>query len=248
MIFEHSEETKLWLGRLKGFIAEHVEPAVPVYYQQRDTGERWKVLPIIEELKAKAKKAGLWNMFMPPEPHGFTPVDTSFEFEGPGLSNLTYAPLAEQMGRIEFASEIFNSSAPDTGNMEVLVRYGTREQKEQWLRPLMNGEIRSVFLMTEPGVASSDATNVETSIVRDGDHYVVNGRKWWSSGAGDPRCTVFIVMGKTDPEAARHLQQTMILVPSDSRGIRVVRPLSIFGYDDAPHGHMEVVLENVRVP
>lgn len=248
MNFEHSEETKYWLGKLKAFVAEHVEPAIPVYHRQRDTGERWKVLPIIEELKAKAKLAGLWNLFMPPEPHDFTPVDTTFEFEGPGLSNTTYASLAEEMGRIEFASEVFNCSPPDTGNMEVLVRYGTRAQKEEWLRPLMNGEIRSVFLMTEPAVASSDATNIETSIVRDGDHYLINGRKWWSSGAGDPRCKIGILMGKTDPGQKTYTQQSQILVPMDAPGVKILRMLPVFGFDDAPHGHGEVLFENVRVP
>jgi acyl-CoA dehydrogenase len=186
-------------------------------------------------------------MFMPPS-HGAAHVDTDFQFDGPGLSNVAYAPLAEIMGRVSFASEAFNCSAPDTGNMEVLLRYGTRAQKEEWLRPLMNGEIRSAFLMTEPAVASSDATNIETRIERDGGDYVINGRKWWSSGVGDPRCKVAIVMGKTDPDAGAHTQQSQILVPMDAPGVRVVRMLDVFGYDDAPHGHAEVVLENVRVP
>ncbi|HVY84951.1 MAG TPA: acyl-CoA dehydrogenase family protein, partial [Caulobacterales bacterium] len=210
-------------------------------------GGRWKVLPVLEELKAKAKADGLWNMFMPPS-SGHANVDDSFKFEGPALSNLEYAPLAEIMGRVVFASEVFNCSAPDTGNMEVLERYGTRAQKDQWLKPLMNGEIRSAFLMTEPAVASSDATNIQTEIKRDGDHYVINGRKWWSSGAGDPRCKIAILMGKTDPSAHRYQQQSQILVPLDAKGVSVLRPLSVFGYDDAPHGHMEIELKDVRVP
>jgi acyl-CoA dehydrogenase len=211
------------------------------------TGERWKVLPVIEELKPVARAQGLWNFFMPPH-SGQTHVDDSFEFEGTQLTNLEYALCAEEMGRAGWASEVFNCSAPDTGNMEVLHRYGTREHKERWLKPLMDGEIRSAFLMTEPDVASSDATNIQTSMVRDGDHYVINGRKWWSSGVGDPRCAVAIVMGKTNPDASRHAQQSQILVPMDTPGVRVERMLSVFGYDHAPHGHGEVVLENVRVP
>jgi acyl-CoA dehydrogenase len=186
-------------------------------------------------------------MFMPPS-HGAEHVDDSFEFEGPGLSNVTYAAIAEVLGRVGFASEVFNCSAPDTGNMEVLHRYGTRAQKEEWLRPLMNGEIRSAFLMTEPAVASSDATNIETRIARDGDHYVINGRKWWSSGVGDPRCKVAIVMGKTDPDGRTYTQQSQILVPLDSPGVHILRMLPVFGYDDAPHGHAEVDLKDVRVP
>ncbi|MEN9874939.1 MAG: hypothetical protein RL186_1836, partial [Pseudomonadota bacterium] len=197
MNFDHSPETKMWIDRVEAFMEAHIIPAIPVYEKQAREGERWKVIPVLEELKAKAKKAGLWNLFMPPS-HGASHVDDSFEFEGPGLSNLTYSSLAEIMGRVGFASEVFNCSAPDTGNMEVLMRYGTRAQKEAWLRPLMNGEIRSAFLMTEPAVASSDATNIQTSIVRDGDDYVINGTKWWSSGVGDPRCKIAIVMGKTD--------------------------------------------------
>jgi alkylation response protein AidB-like acyl-CoA dehydrogenase len=220
---------------------------MPDYYAQQREGERWKVLPVIKDLKAKARSEGLWNLFMPPS-HGAAPVDDSFAFEGPGLTNLQYAFCAEEMGRIPWASEAFNCSAPDTGNMEVLHRYGTREQKEQWLRPLMDGEIRSAFLMTEPDVASSDATNIECSIAMRGNEYVVSGRKWWSSGAGDPRCKVAIVMGKTDPSADIHKQQSMILVPMDAPGVKIIRPLPVFGYDDAPHGHMEVELDDVRVP
>ncbi|GBF57703.1 caffeyl-CoA reductase-Etf complex subunit CarC [Candidatus Phycosocius bacilliformis] len=247
MIFEHSDETKHWVARVEAFMAEHIIPAIPVYQQQDAEGERWKVIPVVEELKAKAKAAGLWNMFMPPS-HGAAHVDDTFEFDGPGLSNVTYAAIAEILGRVGFASEVFNCSAPDTGNMEVLMRYGTLAQKEKWLRPLMNGEIRSAFLMTEPAVASSDATNIQTSIVRDGDEYVINGTKWWSSGVGDPRCKVAIVMGKTDPSSKTYTQQSQILMPLDAKGVTLVRPLHVFGYDDAPHGHFEVRMENVRVP
>jgi alkylation response protein AidB-like acyl-CoA dehydrogenase len=193
----------------------HVRPAVPIYQKQDEEGPRWKVIPILEDLKKKARGEGLWNMFMPPSAH------EDDEFRGAGLTNLEYAPLAEQMGHIGWASEVFNCSAPDTGNMEVLMRYGTKEHKKKWLRPLMDGEIRSAFLMTEPAVASSDATNIETSIKRDGDHYVINGRKWWSSGVGDPRCQVLIVMGKTDTSAPRHQQQSQVLVPRDAKGITV---------------------------
>jgi acyl-CoA dehydrogenase len=247
MNFDHSPETKEWVARVTAFMDAHVYPAVPVYKAQDAQGERWKVLPVVEDLKVKAKAAGLWNMFMPPS-HGAEHLDDTFEFEGPGLSNVTYAALAEIMGRVGFASEVFNCSAPDTGNMEVLMRYGTREQKEQWLRPLMNGEIRSAFLMTEPAVASSDATNIQTSIRLEGDEYVINGRKWWSSGVGDPRCKVAIVMGKTDTGAEKHRQQSQVLVPLDAKGVTLVRPLHVYGYDDAPHGHYEVLLEDVRVP
>ena len=236
-----------WRDRVRAFIDEHVAPRCADYDSQQREGDRWKVLPVVEELKAKAKAEGLWNLFMPPS-HGATPVDDSFEFEGPGLSNLQYAFCAEEMGRIMWSSEVFNCSAPDTGNMEVLHRYGTREQKEQWLRPLMNGEVRSAFLMTEPDVASSDATNIKTSIAMSGNEYVVSGRKWWSSGAGDPRCKIAIVMGKTDPNAEIHKQQSMILVPLDAAGVKVTRHLPVFGYDDAPHGHMQIDLDDVRVP
>ena len=198
-------------------------------------------------MKPLARQAGLWNLFMPPG-GALQHVDETFEFEGEQLTNLEYALCAEEMGRILSSSEVFNCSAPDTGNMEVLHRYGTREQKEQWLKPLMRGEIRSAFLMTEPGVASSDATNIECDIARDGDDYVINGKKWWSSGAGDPRCKVAILMGKTDRGEAKHRQQSMILVPMDAPGITIERALTVFGYDDAPHGHMEIKLDNVRVP
>ena len=247
MHFEHSERAKEWIGRVSRFMDEHIYPAIPAYEAQQKEGGRWKVLPVLEELKAKAKKERLWNFFMPPS-SGHPKVDETFAFEGEQLTNLEYAPLAELMGRVGFASEVFNCSAPDTGNMEVLERYGTRAQKDRWLKPLMNGEIRSAFLMTEPGVASSDATNIQCEIKRDGDEYVINGRKWWSSGAGDPRCKVAIVMGKTNPDNPRHSQQSMILVPLDAKGVTIERALTVFGYDDAPHGHMEVELKNVRVP
>ena len=240
MDFNMSDRQREWLNRVESFMHKHVRPAVPLYKRQDAEGERWKVIPILEELKKKARAEGLWNMFMPPSSH------EDDEFRGAGLTNLEYALLAEQMGHIGWASEVFNCSAPDTGNMEVLMRYGTREHKKQWLRPLMDGEIRSAFLMTEPAVASSDATNIETSIKRDGDHYVINGRKWWSSGVGDPRCQILIVMGKTDTSAPRHQQQSQILVPRDAKGITVEKMLPVFGFDDAPHGHAQVLLENVR--
>jgi acyl-CoA dehydrogenase len=247
MIFEHDETTKHWLGKVKGFIDEQIVPAIPTVEKQAAEGDRWKVIPVVEDLKKKAKAAGLWNMFMPPS-HGAAHVDDTFEFEGPSLSNVTYSAIAEQLGRVGIASEVFNCSAPDTGNMEVLHRYGTRAQKDKWLKPLMDGEIRSAFLMTEPAVASSDATNIQTAIVRDGNEYVINGRKWWSSGVGDPRCKVAIVMGKTDPEAKTYTQQSQILMPLDAKGVTLIRPLHVFGYDDAPHGHFEVELKDVRVP
>ncbi|MFN3853874.1 MAG: acyl-CoA dehydrogenase family protein [Phreatobacter sp.] len=244
MDFSMSERQRYWRDRVVAFMNAHVYPAIPTYDQQMDgDGDRWKVVPVLEELKAKARAEGLWNLFLPPSPE-----HDDDEFHGAGLTNLEYALCAEEMGKVGFGSEVFNCSAPDTGNMEVLHRYGSRRQKEQWLRPLLAGEIRSAFLMTEPAVASSDATNIETSIRRDGDHYVINGRKWWSSGIGDPRCKVAIVMGKTDTGAARHMQQSQILVPTDAPGFKVVRMLPVFGFDDAPHGHAEVILDNVRVP
>ncbi|MBA4800546.1 MULTISPECIES: acyl-CoA dehydrogenase family protein [Euryhalocaulis] len=236
MDFAHSEKTKEWMDRVQRFMDTHVYPNEDTYVRQHEEAGKWEIPPIVEELKAKARDEGLWNLFMPESEHGA------------GLTNLEYAPLAEIMGRVSWASELFNCAAPDTGNMEVLDRYGTDAQKEKWLKPLLAGEIRSAFLMTEPAVASSDATNIECSITRDGDHYVVNGRKWWSSGAGDPRCAIYIVMGKTDPDADRHKQQSQILVPADAEGVEVKRALHVFGYDDAPHGHMEVALNNVRVP
>src|ERR1700757_4357530 len=214
MDFTMSAKQKDWLERGQSFMQKHVRPAVPVSKQQEAEGPRWKVIPVLEELKKKAHAEGLWNMFLPPSSH------EDDEFRGPGVTNLEYALLAEEMGHISWASEVFNCSAPDTGNMEVFMRYGTKEQKRKWLKPLMDGEIRSAFLMTEPAVASSDATNIETRIERDGDHYVINGRKWWSSGVGDPRCKIAILMGKTDLNAARHQQQSQILVPLDTPGIK----------------------------
>jgi acyl-CoA dehydrogenase len=247
MDFDLTERQTYWRNRVREFIEANVRPRDHDYHDQQLRGGRWKVLPVVEEEKARAKAAGIWNLFMPPTA-GRAHVDDSFEFDGPGLTNLEYALCAEEMGRIGWASEVFNCSAPDTGNMEVFHRYGTREQKDKWLKPLMNGEIRSAFLMTEPAVASSDATNIETRIERDGDHYVLNGTKWWSSGAGDPRCKIAIVMGKTDFNAARHAQQSMILMPLDTPGVNILRHLPVFGYDDAPHGHMEIELKDVRVP
>src|SRR5258707_15113954 len=231
MDFNMSDRQREWLNRVQSFMHKHVRPALPIYRQQDEAGERWKVIPVLEGLKKKARAEGLWNMFLPPSAH------EDDEFRGAGLSNLEYAPLAEEMGHISWASEVFNCSAPDTGNMEVLMRYGTKEHKRKWLRPLMDGEIHSAFLMTAPAVASSDATNIETSIERDGDHYVINGRKWWSSGVGDPRCKIAIVMGKTDPKAPRHQQQSQVLVPLDTKGIKVEKMLPVFGFDDAPQCH-----------
>jgi acyl-CoA dehydrogenase len=240
MDFSYSARTEELRQRLSAFMAEHVYPAEPAYRDEIDAntraGRRWTPLEVIENVKPKARAAGLWNLFLPESEYGA------------GLKNQEYAPLAEIMGMVPWSSEVFNCSAPDTGNMEVLVRYGSAEHRKRWLEPLLAGEIRSAFAMTEPAVASSDATNIEARIVRDGDEYVINGRKWWTSGAGDPRCKVFIFMGKTDPDAPRHSQQSMILVPADAPGITILRPLSVFGYDDAPHGHMEVLFENVRVP
>ncbi len=247
MDFTLSDRETYFRDRVKAFIDAEIRPRQADYDAQAHHGERWKVIQVIEEVKEKAKAAGLWNLFMPPH-SGQPPVDESFAFEGTQLTNLEYALCAEEMGKIGWASECFNCSAPDTGNMEVFHRYGTRQQKEAWLGPLMRGEVRSAFLMTEPAVASSDATNIETSMVRDGDDYVINGTKWWSSGVGDPRCRIAIVMGKTSFEGSRHQQQSMILVPMDTPGVTIKRMLSVYGYDHAPHGHGEVVLENVRVP
>jgi acyl-CoA dehydrogenase len=240
MDFAYSPRTQALRERVTAFMNAHVYPAEAQYWAELEAntrdGKRWTPLQVIEQLKPKARAASLWNLFLP-------------ESElGAGLSNAEYAPLAEIMGRVPWASEVFNCSAPDTGNMEVLVRYGTAEQKQRWLEPLLAGEIRSAFAMTEPAVASSDATNIEARIERRGDHYVVNGRKWWTSGAGDPRCRIMIFMGKTDATAARHSQQSMILVPMDAPGVKVLRPLQVFGYDDAPHGHMEVDFVDVHVP
>ena len=241
MIWEHSAKTTDLLERLKAFFDEHIYPNEARFHAEvegfRKSGNVWQTVPVIEELKPLARKAGLWNMFLP---HAHGDIE--------GISNLDYAPLCEVMGRVSWAGEVFNCSAPDTGNMETLERYATKEQQDQWLAPLLRGEIRSAFLMTEPAVASSDATNIQCSIVREGDEYVINGRKWFSSGAGNPRCKIFIVMGKTDVNAPRHVQQSMVLVPRDTPGVKVMRALTVFGYDEAPLGHMEVALENVRVP
>jgi acyl-CoA dehydrogenase len=235
MEFDYSPKVIELQDRLRAFMEAHVYPNEQRFDDEVGQGDRWQPTRLIEELKAKAKSAALWNLFLPASERGA------------GLSNTEYAPLCEIMGRVLWAPEVFNCSAPDTGNMEVLERYGTAEQQRQWLEPLLEGSIRSAFTMTEPDVASSDATNIETSIVRDGDEYVINGRKWWSSGAGDPRCKIFILMGKTDPQGARYAQQSMLLVPRDTPGVKILRHLPVFGYDDAPHGHMEIAFENVRV-
>ena len=241
MLTEYSPKTLELMQALQAFFDQHVYPNEARYAHELDAlrraGNPWQPSALVEELKQVARKARLWNLFLPHR----------YEGEG-GISNLDYAPLCELMGRVSWSGEVFNCSAPDTGNMETFERYGTEAQKRQWLEPLLAGKIRSAFLMTEPAVASSDATNIQCSIRRDGDDYVINGRKWYSSGAGNPHCAIFIVMGKTDPEAPRHAQQSMVLVPCDAPGVTVIRPLSVFGYDDAPHGHMEVLLENVRVP
>lgn len=247
MDFSLTEREACYQGRVRDFIETRIRPRSKDYKSQLEAGDRWQPIEVIEELKPQARAEGLWNLFMPPG-QALRHVDETFEFEGTQLSNLEYALCAEEMGRVGWSSEVFNCSAPDTGNMEVLHRYGTLEQKEEWLRPLMNGEIRSAFLMTEPAVASSDATNIQCEIRRDGDDYVINGRKWWSSGAGDPRCKLAIVMGKTDPDGPKHQQQSMVLMPLDAPGVTVERPLTVFGYDDAPHGHMEVELKDVRIP
>jgi len=235
MSFELNEKTKILQGRLQKFMDAHIYPNERRFHEEVER-DRWKPTRIIEELKVKARAEGLWNLFLPNDERGA------------GLTNLEYAPLCEITGRSHLAPEVFNCSAPDTGNMEVLARYGTPEQKEKWLTPLLAGEIRSCFSMTEPDVASSDATNIGASITKDGNEYVINGRKWWSSGAGDPRCKISIFMGKTDPKAPTHKQQSMILVPMDAPGLKIVRLLSVFGYDHAPHGHAEIDFKNVRVP
>jgi acyl-CoA dehydrogenase len=235
MNLEPSAKAKALQQRLQIFMDAHVYPHER-QFEQETAREPWKPTRIVEELKSKARSEGLWNLFLPEDP------------SGAGLSNLEYAPLCEIMGRSHMAPEVFNCSAPDTGNMEVLARYGTAEQKEKWLQPLLAGEIRSCFSMTEPDVASSDATNISASIVRSGAEYIINGRKWWSSGAGDPRCKIAILMGKSDPAAAAHKQQSMILVPLDAPGVKILRMLKVFGYDHAPHGHAEIQFENVRVP
>ncbi len=238
MDFEYSPRVQEMRKRLIAFMDEHIYPGEPACYAHSRSDKRWEPVPIIEKLKPLARKAGLWNLFLP---HSKRAPE--------GLSNLEYAPLCEIMGRSSWSSEVFNCSAPDTGNMETIERYGTEEQKKQWLEPLLRGEIRSAFLMTEPAVASSDATNIQMQIKRDGNDYVINGRKWWSSGAGDSRCRIYIVMGKTNPDAAsRHSQQSMVLVPAGTPGIEILRHLNVFGYDDAPHGHMEIEFKDVRVP
>jgi acyl-CoA dehydrogenase len=233
--FQFSDKVKDLQRRLQAFLDEHIYPNEQRFHDEIEQN-RWLPTRIVEELKPKARAAGLWNLFLPESEHGA------------GLTNLEYAPLCEIMGRSHMAPEVFNCSAPDTGNMEVLARYGTPEQKERWLKPLLAGEIRSCFAMTEPAVASSDATNIRSRIAREGDHYVINGRKWWTSGAGDPRCKIAIFMGKTDQAALPHKQQSMILVPMDAPGVKIERMLTVFGYDHAPHGHGEVTFENVRVP
>ena len=246
MDFEYSAKTRDLQARLLRFMDAFIYPAEATYAAELATntaaGRRWAALQTVEKLKLQAQAAGLWNLFLP--------VDSAAAsgYDGAGLTNQEYAPLAEIMGRVPWASEVFNCSAPDTGNMETIARYGDEANKQRWLKPLLEGKIRSAFAMTEPEVASSDATNIETRIERQGDEYVINGHKWWISGAADPRCAVFITMGKTDPEAAKHAQQSMVLVPADAPGIRIVRPLNVLGYDDAPHGHVEMYFENVRVP
>jgi len=235
MNFDYSEKVKGLMQRLTAFMDEHIYPNEKRFYDEVEKN-RWVPGRVIEELKPKARAAGLWNLFLPENEHGA------------GVTNLQYAPLCEIMGRSFIAPEVFNCSAPDTGNMEVLARYGTPEQQERWLKPLLAGEIRSCFAMTEPAVASSDATNIQASIRREGNEYVINGRKWWSSGAGDPRCKIAIFMGKTDPTAKRHQQQSMVLVPMDAPGVKIERMLTVFGYDHAPHGHGEVTYDNVRIP
>jgi len=235
MDFEHSAKTKELLERLQAFMDTYVYPNEKRYHEEV-AANRWVTPPVIDELKAKAKEAGLWNLFLPESEHGA------------GLTNVEYAPLCEVMGRVHFSSEIFNCSAPDTGNMETLIRYGTEEQKAQWLPQLLNGEIRSAFAMTEPEVASSDATNISSTIVRDGDDYVLNGRKWWISGVANERCKVFIFLGLSNPDAPKYQRHSMILVPRDTPGIEIIRPMTVFGYDDLPHGHMEIVFKDVRVP
>ena len=246
MDFDYSPKTKELQAKLLQFMDDHIYPAEAAYAAELASntavGKRWTPLQTIENLKLKAQAAGLWNLFLP--------VDTAEAsgYHGAGLTNQEYAPLAEIMGRVLWSSEVFNCSAPDTGNMETIARYGDAENKARWLKPLLEGKIRSAFAMTEPDVASSDATNIATRIERDGDDYVINGRKWWTSGAMDPRCSVFITMGKTNPDAPRHSQQSMILVPANTPGVKIVRALNVFGYDDAPHGHAEVLFENVRVP
>jgi len=249
MDFDFSPRTKELQAQLQRFMDEHIYPNEARYEAEIEAnttaGKRWTPLQLIEELKPKARAQGLWNLFLPPTAGGKGSKASGREF---GLSNGDYAPLAEIMGRVPWSPEVFNCSAPDTGNMETIERYGSEELKRQWLDPLLDGKIRSAFAMTEPNVASSDATNIAARIEKKGSEYVINGRKWWTSGAGDPRCKVYIFMGKTDPDAPRHSQQSMVIVPAETPGITILRPLSVFGYDDAPHGHMEVDFKDVRVP
>src|SRR5262249_31610101 len=236
MNFNYSDKVQALRARLSAFLDQYIYPNEKAYFEQIREGDRWQPTAIVEELKCVARDTGLWNLFLPESEYGA------------GLTNLEYAPLCELMGRSVMAPEVFNCSAPDTGNMEILVRYGSAEQQERWLKPLLDGKIRSCFAMTEPEVASSDATNIRSSIVRDGDAYVINGHKGWTSGAGDPRCKIAIFMGKTDPSGAKHQQQSMILVPMDTPGVTINGMLNVFGYDDAPHGHAEVTFKDVRVP
>jgi acyl-CoA dehydrogenase len=239
MQFEHTDKVKTLIARLESFFEEHIYPnekAVAEFVMSREGKARWEPIPIVESLKPEAKAAGLWNLFLP------------HSKSGAGLTNLEYAPLCEIMGGVSWSSEVFNCSAPDTGNMEILDRFASPANRDRWLQPLLDGEIRSAFCMTEPAVASSDATNISTRIERDGDSYVINGRKWWSSGAGDTRCEILVVMGKSDPDAPKHQQQSQILVPMKTPGVKIIRQLPVFGFDDAPHGHSEIVFENVRVP
>lgn len=236
MIIEFSERAKELQTRVKAFMDKHIYPNEQTFLDQIEEGDRWEPVSIVEELKVKARDEGLWNLFLPESEYGV------------GLTNYEYAPLCEIMGRSPMAPEVFNCSAPDTGNMETIVRYGNEEQKEKWLKPLLEGTIRSAFCMTEPDVASSDATNIQASIVREGDEYVINGSKWWASGGSDPRCKLFIFMGKTNPDGPRHQQQSMILIPRDTPGVKMLRTLTVYGYDHAPHGHAHIKFENVRVP
>ncbi|HUD90350.1 acyl-CoA dehydrogenase family protein [Sphingobium sp.] len=236
MSYEPNARTADLLARLRAFMDANIYPNEQAYYEEVAAGDRWAHVSLIDRLKPLARQAGLWNLFLPASTHGA------------GLSNLEYAPLCEEMGRVQWSPAVFNCAAPDTGNMETLERFGTAEHKERWLKPMLAGEIRSAFAMTEPAVASSDATNIESAIVRDGDDYIINGRKWWISGMGEEDCALLIFMGKSDPAAPKHKQQSMILIPRDTPGITVIRPMTVFGYDDAPHGHMEILFDNVRVP
>ncbi len=252
MDFDYSPRTKELQAKLLAFFDAHIYPNEKAYHDEIEAntaaGKRWTPLQTIEKLKPIAQKAGLWNLWLPRDTAEIAGFGGDPLFGGAGLTNQEYAPLAEVMGRVPWSGEVFNCSAPDTGNMETIARYGSPALRERWLKPLLRGEIRSAFAMTEPDVASSDATNIATRVIREGNEYVINGRKWWISGAGDPRCAVYITMGKSDPDAPRHSQQSMIIIPADTPGIKVVRPLTVFGYDDAPHGHCEMTFTNVRVP